>query len=90
MNEKICKIIGFKECNIKETGDHMFRICISIQPNEDEEYYGEKATHIFLPYSDELKQKMKDYIDKKYFKCEYKTTDDIINNRSKVTELIFS
>lgn len=87
--EKICKILGYMPCVVKETHEEMFRICISVKSKKDN-YVGDEAVYIFLPQEEKLKIDLEKYLKKEYFKCTYETTDDIINNKSKVVKLIFS
>lgn len=92
MNEKKeCKILGFKpydekDENKKLTGNKMLRIFITIEPN-DSEYYGEVAIPVFLPYNEEFEKDLKKAYDHN-LTCEYKTTDNIITGKTKVTSII--
>lgn len=88
-NEKSCKILGYMPCTNKETHEELLRICISIK-NDDERYFGEKATYILLNYNSELETKLKGYINKEYYNAYYKTTDDIISGKTKVTEIVIN
>ncbi len=86
---KECKVIGYQECIVKDSQEEMFRICITVKA-DDEKYRGEKAVYIFLPKEEKLKIDLDNYLDKKYYKCTYETTDNIISGKTKVTKLNFS
>ena len=85
--KKECKILGFQECTVKDTGELMLRICISIKSNR-ENYYGDESTFIFLPLSEELKNKLKMAIDDEDTQAYYTTTDNIISGKTKVNNII--
>lgn len=85
--KKECKILGFQECTVKDTGELMLRICMSIKSNRDN-YYGDESTFIFLPLDEELKENLKLAIDDKNVKTYYTTTDNIISGKTKVNNII--
>ena len=89
MNEKKCKILGYMPWNNKETHEELLRICISIK-SDDDRYFGDKATYILLSYNSELENRIKGYINKEYNNAYYKTTDDIISGKTKVTEIVIN
>lgn len=85
--KKECKILGFQECTVKDTGELMLRICISIKSSR-ENYYGDESTFIFLPLSEALKNKLKMAIDDEDTQAYYTTTDNIISGKTKVNNII--
>lgn len=91
-NEKVCKVLGYKvydekDENKKLTGNKMFRIIITIDP-KIEDYYGETPVAVFLPYNEEFEKDLKKAIDNKNINCTYKTTDNIVTGKTKVTSII--
>lgn len=89
MNEILqeCKVIGFKPCTIKETREEMIRICIEIN-SKKEGYYGNEAKYIFLPDTQDRQDLLKKAIDDKSINTFLKVAVDIINNNSKVNDII--
>lgn len=85
--KKECKILGFQECTVKDTGELMLRICMSVKSNRDN-YYGDEATFIFLPLDEELKENLKLAIDDEEVNTYYTTTDNIISGKTKVNSII--
>lgn len=85
--KKECKILGFQECTVKDTGELMLRICMSIKSNRDN-YYGDESTFIFLPLSEKLKSDLKLAIDDDSVSAYYTTTDNIISGKTKVNDII--
>lgn len=90
-NEKVCKVLGYKvydekDENQKLTGNKMFRIIITIDPKIDN-FYGETPVAVFLPYNEEFEKDLKKAINNDE-KCYYKTTDNIVTGKTKVTSII--
>ena len=84
---KRCKIIGYAPCTIKDTKEEMFRICVGVSI-KSEKYIGLDTTHIFLPQDSKLEENLRKAYDNN-LDVEYETTDDVINNKSKISSLIF-
>lgn len=84
--KKECKVLGYHEVTIKETGELMYRICISVKGTKDK-YVGNEAVYVFLPIDEELKETL-DYAIKYDCVAYYTTTDNIITGKTKVSNII--
>lgn len=84
--KKECKVLGYHEVTIKETGELMYRICISVKGTKDK-YVGNEAVYVFLPIDEELKETL-DYAIKNDCIAYYTTTDNIITGKTKVSNII--
>lgn len=82
---KKCKIIGYGKFEEKETKEEMLRIVIGI-PSISEKYIGIMTTTVFLEYSNQLEDELKEAIDKN-LEVYYQTSDNIITGKTKITKL---
>lgn len=83
--DKECKILGYHEVTIKETGEVMYRICISLKSKKDK-YVGNESLYVFLPINDELKETLNYAIENECI-AHYTTTDNIITGKTKVSNI---
>lgn len=83
--KKECKILGYHEVTIKESGEVMYRICISVESTKDK-YVGNESIYVFLPIDDELKETL-DYAIENNSTAYYTTTDNIITGKTKVSNI---
>lgn len=88
MNGKKCRILGYQRCTVKETKEDMYRICMCVD-SERENYIGEEALYIFLPIDTILEKNLNNYLNGSLKNAYYKSTDNIITGKTKVSELIF-
>lgn len=82
---KKCKIIGYAKFEEKETKEEMLRIVIGI-PSISDKYIGTMTTTVFLEYSKQLEEELKEAIDKN-LEVYYQTSDNIITGKTKITKL---
>ena len=82
---KKCKIIGYGKFEEKETKEEMLRIAIGI-PSISDKYIGTMTTTVFLEYSKQLEEELKEAIDKN-LEVYYQTSDNIITGKTKITKL---
>lgn len=89
MNEILqeCKVLGYKPCVVKDTHEEMIRICIEMKTNKDG-YYGTESKYIFLPDTEQRRNILKNAVDNKTLEVNLKVNVDIINNNSKVIDII--
>lgn len=87
--KKECFIIGFGSYAEKETGEMMLRILLGIKSNS-ENYIGMMvAPPVYLKYSEDLEENLKEAINDSNIKTYYTTTDNIITGKTKVDNIIF-
>lgn len=82
---KKCKIIGYGKFEEKETKEEMLRIVIGI-PSISDKYIGTMTTTVFLEYSKQLEEELKEAIEKN-LEVYYQTSDNIITGKTKITKL---
>lgn len=90
--EKECIILGFGDYENKETGEKLLRILIGVDSISDKYKGIMVAPAVFLNYDEELKDKLTEYIEDKgeNLKAYYKTTDNILTGKTKVSDIIIS
>lgn len=91
---KECKIIGFKpydekDENKKLTGKKMLRIIITIDSTNNDDYVGRIPVPVYLEYNEDLVKNLEETIkaDKTIY---YKTEENILTGKTRVSNLIFS
>ena len=90
---KECKIIGFKpydekDENKKLTGKKMLRIIITIDSTNNDDYVGRIPVPVYLEYNENLVYKLSETI-KEDKTITYKTEENILTGKTRVSELVF-
>ena len=87
--KKECKILGYGNCTLTETGEMKLRVVIGVKSNS-EKYTGLMvAPAIYLDYNENLEENLYNAINDENIKCYYETSDNIITGKTKVTNIIF-
>lgn len=88
-NLKECEILGYQQCTVKDSQEEMLRICMAIKSSR-EKFIGKESVYIFLPYSKFLETKLNDYVlgNPQNKTAYYRTTDNIITGKTKVSEIV--